>query len=358
MDSFKKVKNIDAQKEFTGTQPVRKGFELNLGSLREYMQENIEDFSGDIELEQFKGGQSNPTYRINAGEKKYVLRRKPSGKLLKSAHAIDREYKVINALYNTGVPVAKAYSLCKDDSVIGSWFYIMEYVDGRIYWTLQDTPLEERKELYFAMNTAIAELHSIDYKAVGLEDFGKTGSYISRQLSRWTRQYRDSVDEKYPNMEKLIEWLEKNKPEQEPFSIVHGDYRIDNLIFHPTESKVIAILDWELSTLGNPLADFAYHCMPWAVPSSVYARGLAGLDHVKMNFPSRKEYVQRYADKTGLPVLENWNYYMAFSFFRVSGISFGIKGRLRDGTAISKQAKVSASMAEPLADFALMQTEG
>lgn len=352
-----KIEHIDRQKEFTGTQPVRKGFELNIAALQKYMEKNVEGFSGQIELRQFKGGQSNPTYQIHAGGKKYVLRRKPSGKLLKSAHAVDREYKVITALGKTDVPVAKTYALCTDDSVIGSWFYIMENIEGRIYWTFPKTPTAERKDLFYAMNDTIARLHNVDYKAIGLEDFGKTGNFFSRQISRWTKQYRDSVDEKCTPMEELISWLEDNIPENDDVSIVHGDYRLDNLVFHPTEPRVIAILDWELSTLGHPLSDFAYHCLPWSIPGTE-DRGLAGRDPIEFNIPSEQEYIKAYFKKTHKEVVKNWNYYMAFSFFRVSGISFGIRGRLRDGTAVSKQARISASVAELLAEMGLDKALG
>ncbi len=357
MNEVDQKKEFDRHKEFSGTQPVRKEFELNIDALQAYMEENVEGFAGTIQLDQFKGGQSNPTYKITAGGKQYVLRKKPGGKLLKSAHAVDREYRVTTALSKTDVPVAKTYSLCTDESVLGSWFYIMEYVEGRIYWTIPSTPLEERKDLFFAMNDAIASLHKVDYKAMGLEDYGKPGNYCSRQVSRWTKQYRNSVDEKYDAMEKLIEWLEENMPEQDNVSIIHGDYRIDNLIFHPTESRVIAILDWELSTLGDPLADFAYHCMQWSVPSKGFGgvAGLAGQDLGALNVPSEKEYIQHYFDKTGEASIDNWNYYMAFSFFKMAGITFGIKGRVRDGTALSKEAKFMASLAEPAADLGLEQ---
>ncbi len=357
MKGFENIKKFDRQKEFTGTRPVREGFELNMPALQEYMEANVEGFSGTIKLNQFKGGQSNPTYQIIAGGKKYVLRRKPMGKLLKSAHAVDREYKVITALGKTDVPVAKTYALCTDDSIIGSWFYIMDNIDGRIYWTYPNTPLEERKSIFDAMNDTIAKLHRVDYEAIGLKDYGKTGNFFSRQLSRWTKQYRDAVDEKYPAMEKLIEYLEENIPKNDDVSIVHGDFRIDNLVFHPTEPKVLAILDWELSTLGHPLADFAYHCLPWSIPGSE-DRGLAGLDPVEYNIPTEEEYINAYFKRTGRTAVSNWNYYVAFSFFRLAGISFGIKGRVRDGTAVSKQAKISASVAEPLAEIGLEKTKG
>lgn len=352
-----KVEQFDRQKAFTGTQPVREGFELDIAALQKYMEQHVDGFSGRIELRQFKGGQSNPTYQIHAGGKIYVLRRKPMGKLLKSAHAVDREYKVLTALGKTDVPVAKTYALCTDDSIIGSWFYIMENVEGRIYWTFPKTPREERKDLFYAMNDTIAKLHNVDYKAIGLENFGKTGNFFARQISRWTKQYQNSVDQKCTPMEELISWLKENIPENDDVSIVHGDYRLDNLIFHPTEPRVIAILDWELSTLGHPLADFAYHCLPWAVPGSD-DRGLDGRDPLEFNIPTEKEYIDAYFKKTHKEAVKNWNYYMAFSFFRVAGISFGIRGRLRDGTAVSKQARISASVAEMIAEMGLNKAVG
>ncbi len=350
------TEKIDRQKEFSGTSPVRAGFELDINVLQDYMAENVEGFSGSIELSQFKGGQSNPTYQIMAGGKKYVLRRKPNGKLLKSAHAVDREYKVITALGQTDVPVAKTYALCTDDSIIGSWFYIMECVEGRIFWTNENIPLEERPAMFDVMNDTIAKLHKVDYKTIGLADYGKEGNFFSRQISRWSKQYKASVEKKSPIMEELIEFLENNIPENDEVSIVHGDYRVDNMIFHPTEPKVLAILDWELSTLGHPLSDFAYHCMLWRIPSG-HLKGFAGLDLKALKFPTEEEYVNSYCQRLGKSSIDNWNYYMAFNFFRISGIAFGIKGRVRDGTAASKQAKEMAKIAEPLAEFGLMQAK-
>lgn len=347
---------IDRQKEFSGAGPVREGFELDIDALQNYMEEHVKGFRGTIELSQFKGGQSNPTYLIDAGGDKYVLRRKPSGKLLKSAHAVDREYKVITALKQTNVPVARTFALCTDESILGSWFYIMEYVDGRIFWTYEDPPKEKRPELFDAMNETIANLHQVDYEAVGLGDYGKMGNYFSRQISRWSKQYLASVDESSPVMDSLIEWLQDNIPDNDETSIVHGDFRVDNLIFHPTEPKVIAILDWELSTLGHPLSDFAYHCLIWRVPGGDW-RGFAGRDLESLKVPTEKDYVKAYCQRTGRQSIENWNYYMAFNFFRLSGISFGIAGRLRDGTAASKHARDSALAAEPLAQFGLDQAK-
>ncbi len=347
---------IDRQKEFSGAGKVRKGYELNAEALQAYMAENVEGFKGPIEIKQFRGGQSNPTYQIITPDKKYVLRRKPMGKLLKSAHAVDREYRVITALGQTDVPVPKTHALCTDDSVIGSWFYIMDYVDGRIFWIYENTPFEERAVLFDAMNEAIAKLHMVNYKAIGLEDYGKKGNYFARQLSRWTKQYRLSVDKGYPPMDELIDWLNKNIPEDDQTTIVHGDYRIDNIIYHPQRPEILAILDWEISTLGNPISDFCYHCMSWRMPAGD-GRGLAGLDLKALNIPTEEEYVAAYCRRTGVTSIENWNYYMAFNLFRVSAIVFGIKGRVKDGTAASKQARETSALAEPLADLGLEQAK-
>jgi len=346
--------NIDRQTEFSGTSQVREGFELDIDSLQQYMEKHVEGFRGTIALRQFKGGQSNPTYYITAGGKQYVLRRKPSGKLLKSAHAVDREYKVITALYQTDVPVARTYALCTDATIIGSWFYIMEYVEGRIFWTYADIPQAERPALFQAMNASMANLHQVDYKAVGLEDYGKQGDYFSRQISRWSKQYLASVEERSPAMDNLIEWLLENIPKNDETAIVHGDYRVDNMIFHPTDPRILAVLDWELSTLGHPLSDFAYHCIIWRIPAGDW-KGLAGIDLESLGYPTEEAYMQAYCQRAGIENIENWNYYMAFNFFRLAGISFGIKGRLRDGTAASKHARAAADAAEPLAQFGLNQ---
>jgi len=349
---------VDRQKEFSGASSVRSGFELDEKALTAFMEENVEGFNGPIEIRQFKGGQSNPTYQILAGDKKYVLRRKPSGKLLKSAHAVDREYKVISALNQTDVPVPKTYALCTDETIIGSWFYIMDCVEGRIFWTLENTPLEQRPEILDAMNSAQAKLHMLDYEAIGLGDFGQKGSYFSRQISRWSKQYKASVDEPYQKMEELIQWLTENIPANDETTIVHGDFRMDNMVFHSTEPKILALLDWELSTLGHPLSDFSYSCMFWHFPPGLGMPGVEGLDLKEMNLPTEEEYVKAYCQKTGRSRIDNWNYYMAFNFFRLSGICFGIKGRVRDGTASSKQAIATSGLAEPLADIAMAQTKG
>ncbi len=346
----------ERQVAFSGTGPVRSGYEIDEKALEKYMTEHVQGFAGPVGIRQFRGGQSNPTYQIVTPSRKYVLRRKPLGKLLKSAHAVDREYRVITALARTDVPVARTYALCTDDSVIGSWFYIMDDVEGRIFWTYEDAPLEERAALFDAMNEAIAGLHKVDYKSIGIEDFGKKGNYFARQLSRWTKQYQASVDSGYPPMDELIDWLNRNIPEDDQTAIVHGDYRIDNIIYHPTQPRILAILDWEISTLGHPLSDFCYHCMSWRMPAGE-GRGLAGLDLKSLNIPTEEDYVAAYCRRTGIKEIKNWNYYMAFNLFRVSAIVFGIMGRVKDGTAASQQARETSAMAEPLADLGLAQAK-
>ncbi|MCP4753062.1 MAG: phosphotransferase [Proteobacteria bacterium] len=341
---------IDLQKEFSGAGPVRPGYELDTDALQRYMEKNVEGYSGLLEIGQFKGGQSNPTYLLAAGGKHYVLRRKPSGVLLKSAHAVDREYRVITALAQTDVPVAKTFALCTDETVIGTWFYIMDYVEGRIFWTYENIPPNERGEVFDAMVDTIARLHQADYERIGLGDFGRQGNYFARQISIWSKQYQASITESYPGMDKLIQWMNDRIPDNEETSIVHGDFRLDNLIFHPTEPRILAILDWELSTLGHPLSDFSYQCMAWRLQPGAL-RGMAGLDYHALELPTEKEYVDAYCRRTDRDSIKNAEYYVAFNIFRVAAISFGILGRVRDGTASSQQAKTMADLAEPLAEL-------
>lgn len=342
------------QTEFSGAEPVREGFELDIPSLQAYMEQHVEGFKGDIRIQQFKGGQSNPTYLIITEEKKYVLRRKPPGKLLKSAHAVDREYRVIKALQDTPVPVAKTYALCRDESVIGTWFYIMEHVEGRIFWTTENIPKKDRFEICMAMNETMANLHQVDYKSLGLSDYGKTGNYFERQISRWSKQYEDSKDQAYPAMESLIEWLKNHVPQNDETTLVHGDFRLDNLIIHPTENRILAVLDWELSTLGHPLSDFSHLCLAWRAPHGM-GGGLAGLDLKTNNIPTEEEVVEAYCNHMGIKAIDNWDYYIAFNLFRVAAIAFGIMGRVRDGTATSKSAVANAQMAPIISEFALSQ---
>ncbi len=350
--------NEDRQQKFSGTMEVRKAHQIDTGALQEYMQANVDGFSGTISISQFKGGQSNPTYRIDTPDRSYVLRRKPPGKLLPSAHAVDREYRVITALGQTDVPVPKSYALCEDDEVIGTAFYIMSFADGRIFWepTLKDMEKGERGAIYDAMNDVIAKLHLVDYDAVGLGEFGKPGNYFERQIGRWSKQYKASETEEIPAMDKLIEWLPGNIPPGDETSIVHGDYRLDNMVFHPTEPRVIAVLDWELSTLGHPLGDFSYHVMPWRVDPTLF-RGLGGLDLTGMGIPTEEEYVAAYCRRTGRESIGNWNFYMAYNMFRLAAIAQGIMGRVRDGTAASKHAVDTGKMAKPLGELGWVHAE-
>ena len=350
---------VDRAAEFTGTQEVREQHRFEVGRLQEYMQENVEGFTGTLNVEQFKGGQSNPTFRLEAGGKSYVMRRKPPGKLLKSAHAVDREYKVITALGQTDVPVPKTYAMCTDESIVGTWFYIMDCVDGRIFWTpdLPEVEKDERAAIYEGMCDAMAKLHTVDHEAVGLGDFGKPSDYIARQIHVWTKQYRLSETENIPEMEKLIEWLPANLPPDEGPVVVHGDFRLDNMIFHPTEPRVLAILDWELSTIGDPMADFSYNCMPYHLVRQANTTGLVSHDVGDLGIPSEEEYIAMYCAKTGRSKIENWDYYLAYNIFRLSAISQGIMGRVVAGTASSPLALASGKNARPLAEKAWAQVE-
>ncbi len=344
------------------TIPVQERHRFDEAALARYLQQHVEGYSGELSVEQFKGGQSNPTYKLSAGGKHYVLRRKPPGKLLASAHAVDREYAVITALANTDVPVAKTYCLCEDDSVIGTAFYVMEHVEGRILWDpalpgAEYTPAI-RRAMFEEMNRVIAALHRVDYKAIGLADYGKPGNYFARQIGRWTKQYRASETERIDAMDRLIAWLPEHIPPGDETTIVHGDYRLDNMIFHPTEPRVLAVLDWELSTLGHPLADFAYHCMTWHIPAGVF-RGLGGAKLAELGIPNEAEYVQMYCQRTGRDGIDpnHWDFYMAYNLFRLAAILQGIAGRVKDGTAASAQAAQMGAAARPLADLAWMQVE-
>jgi aminoglycoside phosphotransferase (APT) family kinase protein len=338
---------------FSGTKPVDPRYAIDEVALRAWMDANVAGFGGTMEMRQFKGGQSNPTYQLITPSQKYVLRRKPPGKLLPSAHAVDREYKVISALHPTGFPVAKPFGLCMDDSVIGTIFYIMDSVDGRILWdgTLPGSTNQQRTEIYTAKIKTLAALHTTDYKAVGLEDFGKAGSYFSRQISRWSKQYQLSETTKIPEMDKLIDWLPTSIPSGETTSIVHGDYRLDNMILHPTQSKVLAVLDWELSTLGDPLGDFTYHLMNWVMPAGQRS-GLGGLDLAALGIPSLEDYTALYCEATGRAGIENIDWYFAYNLFRLAGIIQGIVGRVRDGTAASDHASDNMDRVRPLAENA------
>jgi aminoglycoside phosphotransferase (APT) family kinase protein len=319
-----------------------------------WMATYVPGFSGPIEVQQFAGGQSNPTFLVSSPDHRYVLRRKPPGKLLPSAHAVDREFRVLEALKDSQVPVARVYALCEDTEVIGSAFYIMDYVQGRIFWdaTLPEVALGERRAIYQEMVRVQAALHSVNYAAVGLGDFGRPGNYIERQVARWTQQYRASQTEEIPAVERLIEWLPKHIPVGEQTSIVHGDFRLDNTIFHPTEPRILAVLDWELSTLGHPLVDFAYFCMRYNLPG-VDFRGLRGLDTAALGIPSESECVTQYCKQRGLPPVaqQEWTYYLAFCMFRLTGILQGVLARALQGNASSETALSAGRRARPLAEL-------
>jgi len=351
---------MSEQEGFNGTMAVQERHLFDTAALQRYMQQHVAGFSGELVVEQFKGGQSNPTYKLIAGGRQYVLRRKPPGKLLASAHAVDREYRVITALQNTNVPVARTYALCEDESVIGTAFYIMDCVDGRVMWdpTIPGSNPAERAAIFDEMNRVIAALHSVDYKAIGLAEYGKPGNYFARQLDRWSKQYRASETESIPAFERLIEWLPAHIPPGDETSIVHGDYRLDNMIFHPTEPRVLAVLDWELSTLGHPLADFAYHVMTWHIPKGVF-RGLGGAKLADLGIPSEPDYVATYCRRTGRGEIDpsHWDFYMAYNLFRLGAILQGIMGRVKDGTAASKQAEAMGRAAGPLAELGWQQVE-
>ena len=314
----------------TGTKDVSESHRFDEAALHRWMSANVAGYAGPLEVRQFKGGQSNPTYQLITPAKKYVLRRKPPGKLLPSAHAVDREYKVISALGPTGYPVAKTYGLCTDDAVIGTWFYIMDMVEGRILWdqTLPAYTPAERNAIFRAKIKTLADLHNTDYAKIGLEDYGRPGNYMVRQVDRWTKQYKASETRHIPEVERLIDWLPKSAPEQERTSIVHGDYRLDNMIFHATEPRVVAVLDWELGTLGEPLADFTYVLMNWINGS------IASLPDLQAHgIPTLDEAVAYYCSLTGRAKLPDLNWFFAYNGFRLVGILQGILGRVRDGTA-------------------------
>ena len=339
---------------FSGTMPVTSRQQFSIDSLTTWMTTHVDGFKGPLSIEQFKGGQSNPTFKLITPSTTYVMRSKPgpAAKLLPSAHAIEREFQVMAALGHTNMPVAKMLALCEDESVIGRAFFVMAFVEGRVLWNpaLPGMTTTERAAIFDEMNHIIARLHQVDFASIGLADYGKPGNYFERQIARWSKQYRASETEKIDAMDKLIEWLPQHIPPGEEISIVHGDYRLDNLIFHPAEPRVLAILDWELSTLGHPLADFAYHCMAWHVPPSAF-RGLAGLDLDALGIPDFKRYVARYCQRTGRDGIENFEYYLAYNMFRMAGILQGIMKRVVDGTAASEQALAMGRAARPLAEL-------
>lgn len=341
---------MDAQTAFSGTIAPTGADRIDEARLTAWMAKNVEGFAGPIALTKFKGGQSNPTYRIDAASGAYVLRRKPFGVLLPSAHAVDREYRVIAGLHPMGFPVARPYGLCTDDSVIGSMFYIMSMVEGRTIWdgAMPDATPDQRRATYMAMVDTLAALHNVDVAAAGLSDYGKPGNYFERQVGRWTKQYRASETELMPEVERLIAWLPTTLPEQTRACVVHGDYRIDNMIFAADEARVLAVLDWELSTLGDPLADFTYLCMAWVTEHGGRS-GVMDLDRATLGIPELDEVVARYCAATARDTVPDMNWYFAYNFFRLVGILQGIKKRVIDGTASSSHAREMSERVQPLA---------
>ena len=348
---------------FVGTGPVGAQNLFDVGALAVWLREHLEGFAGPLSVELFKGGQSNPTYKLLTPARSYVMRAKPgpAAKLLPSAHAIEREFTVMRALAGTAVPVPTMYCLCEDESVIGRAFYVMEFMQGRILWdqALPGMTPAQRGAMYDEMNRVIAALHTVDYAAQGLTSYGKPGNYFERQIGRWTRQYTASITQPITEMDQLMAWLPANMPtsalDVSKTSIVHGDFRLDNLMFHPTEPRVLAVLDWELSTLGHPLADFSYHCMGWHIDPAAF-RGIGGLDLESLGIPPEQEYIRRYCERTGLTTPEalrqDWNFYIAYNMFRLAAILQGIAKRVEAGTASNAQAARSAAGVVPLAQMA------
>jgi aminoglycoside phosphotransferase (APT) family kinase protein len=348
---------LDRQQAFSGTKEAAPALRLDTARLAGYLAQHVQGFAGPLTVRQFKGGQSNPTYLLETPARRYVLRRKPPGKLLPSAHAVEREYRVITALHAQGFPVAEPLILCADESVAGTSFYLMSFVEGRVFWEPQmpGSNATERAAVYDAMNATIARLHSFDPVAIGLADFGKGDNYVARQVDRWSKQYRASQTETIEPMEGLIEWLPLHIPPAGSPRLVHGDYRLDNLIVAAREPNILAVLDWELSTLGDPLADFTYHLMAWHMPHTDSTAGTATLarhDIAALGIPSMADYIDAYVARTGLDPRPHLPAYLAYNFFRIAAILQGIIGRVRDGTATSEFAPAQAKMIRPLADKA------
>jgi aminoglycoside phosphotransferase (APT) family kinase protein len=352
--------------DYTGTKPPAASHGFDAAALQAFLERGLDGFAGPLQVEQFKGGQSNPTYKLVTPARSYVLRSKPgpAAKLLRSAHAIEREFAVMRGLHGSAVPVPEMHLLCEDESVIGRAFYVMEFMPGRVLWdqSLPGFDTSQRAAVYDAMNRVIAALHGIDPQTVGLGDYGKPGNYFDRQIGRWSKQYLASITEPIAAMDRLMEWLPAHMPasarDAGQVAIVHGDFRLDNLVFHASEPRVIAVLDWELSTLGHPLADFSYHCMSWHIQPGAF-RGIGGLDLAALGIPDEPSYIRSYCERTGRiaagasldAVLADWNFYMAYNLFRMAGILQGIARRVVDGTASSAQARQAGAGARPLAEM-------
>ncbi len=351
------------QAAFVGTREVAESHRFDEAALAQYLHDHLPGFQGPLKVEMFKGGQSNPTYKLITPSRTYVMRAKPGpvAKLLPSAHAIEREFRVMKALHTVQFPVPEMFVLCEDESVIGRAFFVMEFKAGRVLWeqSLPGMEPEQRRALYLELNRVMALMHTVDVNAVGLSDYGKPGNYFDRQIGRWSKQYVASITDPIPEMDRLMEWLPANVPalarDESRVSIVHGDYRLDNVMFDAQEPRIIAVLDWELSTLGHPLADFSYHCMAWHISPGEF-RGIGGLDHAKLGIPNEREYIELYCSHTGFTTPEelqrDWNFYLAYNAFRLSAILQGIAKRVQLGTASNAQAAKSAAGARPLAELA------
>jgi aminoglycoside phosphotransferase (APT) family kinase protein len=348
------MNTIDRQVAYSGTKEVTGQLKFDTARLEAYLTAQVASFKGPLTVRQFKGGQSNPTYFLETPARRYVLRRKPPGKLLPSAHAVDREFRAISGLYPQGFPVAEPVIYCEDVSVVGTAFYVMGYVDGRVIWDphMPSSNPTERTAVFDAMNATLARLHSFDPVKIGLSDFGRGENYVGRQVDRWSKQYRASETEKIDEMENLMEWLPRHLPPQGPVRMVHGDYRLDNMILHASEPRILAVLDWELSTLGDPLADFTYHLMQWDMPvaetASAGSSSLVPYDLKALGIPTRSEYVDAYVGRTGLDPRPYLPVYSAYNFFRIAAILQGIVGRVRDGTATNENAPARAQLVRPL----------
>ena len=335
---------------------MQTNFDFDVAKLADYLEDKVAGFKGPLTAEKFAGGQSNPTFKITAASGEYVLRRKPPGELLKSAHAVDREYRVLSALANTEVPVAEVYHLCEDDSVIGSMFYLMEFKAGTVFWdpALPDMSNAERGAIFDQMNQVLVDLHSVDVDKVGLADYGRPSNYFSRQTDRWSKQYRASELETIGDMDQLMEWLPQNMPADDgKLVLVHGDFRLDNIMFHPSEPRPLALLDWELSTLGHPYADLAYQCMQLRLDNDSVLAGLGGIDLQALGLPSEEDYVALYCQRMGLENIPNWNFYVVFSMFRFAAILQGVAKRAQEGNASSDKASRMGLLVKPLAKIAV-----
>lgn len=349
---------MDAQATFSGTREVDPRHALDKAALTAWMHDHVAGFRGPLTVRQFKGGQSNPTYELTTPERAYVLRRKPSGTLLASAHAVDREFTVISALHAQGFPVARPYALCTDETVAGAIFYVMEKVEGRIFWDLKQPGLspEERRDIWFAQVDTLAALHRFEPEAIGLGDYGRPGNYFGRQIGRWTKQYRASESDPVPAMDRLIAFLPATLPPEGPARVVHGDFRLDNMILAPDAAQVRAVLDWELSTLGDPMADFSYLLIAYVIPAAM-RNGLMGADIEALGIPSMEALARRYGEQTGLGAPQNLDWLLAYNLFRLAAICQGIAGRVRDGTAASAHARAMAEQVGPLSAMAWAHAE-